>query len=136
MRIAIALILSCIFTSNCFAHHDLSEDADLGNLNVFGGTVTKVEWMNPHVKIHVQARTTYASTTGWTIEADSPNALLRRGISRATLFEMRDINFAVYRSLSKACSSECHGYGLNLTTSTGRVVILHTALNELLTKLH
>jgi len=49
------------------------------------GTVTKMEWINPHAWIYLDVKGTDGTVTNWMVEAGAPNALLRRGWTKASL---------------------------------------------------
>lgn len=67
------------------AHHAFAAEFD-GNRPVeFSGSVTKVEWINPHVWIHVDVDKDDGTTEAWAFEAGTPNVLFRRGFTRRSL---------------------------------------------------
>ena len=49
------------------------------------GTVTKMEWINPHTWIYMDVKKDDGSVDEWMIEAGTPNTLLRRGFTKASL---------------------------------------------------
>lgn len=72
--------------SRAAAHHSFAAEFDAAKPFNLTGTVTKVEWQNPHAWLHidvVDANT--KKVTNWAVELNSPNALLRVGWSRNTL---------------------------------------------------
>jgi hypothetical protein len=58
---------------------------DTRKLVEFHGTVTKVEWINPHTWIHVAIKALNGTMEEWRIEAGTPNVLLRRGLTKESL---------------------------------------------------
>lgn len=67
------------------AHHAFSAEFDASKPVLLKGTVTGVEWVNPHVWIHVDVQTAGGKTEPWAIEAGTPNVLFRRGITKQSL---------------------------------------------------
>lgn len=67
------------------AHHAFSAEFDASKPVLLKGTVTGVEWVNPHVWIHVDVQTAAGKTEPWAIEAGTPNVLFRRGITKQSL---------------------------------------------------
>ena len=66
-----------------WAHHAFAAEFD-GNKSVtVEGTLTKVQWSNPHGWIYVDAPDKNGKLVNWAIEFGSPNALLRRGLRKS-----------------------------------------------------
>jgi hypothetical protein len=62
-----------------FAHHAFSAEFDVKKPITLKGTVTKIEWMNPHAWIYVDAKTDSGAVEQWQFETGAPIELLRRG---------------------------------------------------------
>ena len=67
------------------AHHAFAAEFDANKPVKFRGTVTKMEWINPHAWIHIDVKGDDGKVTPWMIEAAAPNALLRRGWTKNSL---------------------------------------------------
>ncbi len=67
------------------AHHAFAAEFDANKPVEFSGTVTKVEWINPHVWIHLDVQKDDGTTEPWAFEAGTPNVLFRRGFTRQSL---------------------------------------------------
>ncbi len=67
------------------AHHSFSAEYDRSKSVTLKGTVTKVEWMNPHARFYVDVKDDKGSTTNWEFELGSPNGLMRSGWTRNSL---------------------------------------------------
>ena len=61
-------------------HHSFAADFDITKSVTLIGRVTKIEWMNPHVHISLEAK-----DGPWTVEMGSPNGLRERGWTSKTL---------------------------------------------------
>jgi hypothetical protein len=66
-------------------HHAFSSEYDENKLVTLKGTVTKIEWMNPHAKFFIEVVNPDKSVTNWEFELASPNSLTREGWDRHTL---------------------------------------------------
>ncbi len=67
------------------AHHAFAAEFDADKPIKFKGTVTKMEWINPHAWIHIDVKADDGTVTNWMIEAAAPNSLLRRGWNKSSL---------------------------------------------------
>lgn len=88
MRLA-TLVLSAagylLATAAANAHHAFATEFDVNRPVEFAGKVTKVELINPHSWIHVDVVDASGKAVSWMIEGGSPNALVRRGITKASI---------------------------------------------------
>ncbi|NIP94823.1 MAG: hypothetical protein GWO24_15800, partial [Akkermansiaceae bacterium] len=67
------------------AHHAFSAEFDANRPVHFQGTVTKVEWINPHAWIHMDVKMDDGTTERWMIEGGNPHNLFRRGFSKEVI---------------------------------------------------
>jgi len=67
------------------AHHAFAAEFDSQQPITLRGTVSRVEWINPHTWIHVDVKEDSGKTIEWMIEGGTPNTLLRRGVDRNSL---------------------------------------------------
>ncbi len=70
-----------------FAHHSFAAEYDVKKPVTLKGTVTKVEWTNPHARFYIDVKDESGNVTNWNLELASPNVLVRNGWSRHTLKE-------------------------------------------------
>jgi len=89
MRLGKILLFSgtaCVLAAAAaHAHHAFSTEFSVDHPVEFEGTVTKVELINPHSWIHVEVEDENGEKVTWMIEGGSPNALVRRGITKASI---------------------------------------------------
>jgi hypothetical protein len=67
------------------AHHSVSAEFDRTKPITFTGTVKKVEWMNPHIYTHIEAKDASGKVMVYHVEGGAPNALFRNGWRPDTL---------------------------------------------------
>lgn len=70
-----------------WAHHSFAAEYDSSKPITVVGTVTKVEWTNPHARFYVTAKDDSGKVTDWNFELGSPNVLIRQGWKRTSLKE-------------------------------------------------
>ena len=85
-----------------YAHHSFAAEFDANAPVTLHGTITKLEWINPHSWLHVDVKNADGTTTPWMIEGATPNTLLRRGFTRDTVKTGTEITIVGYRAKSGA----------------------------------
>src|SRR5262245_51817530 len=67
------------------AHHSFAAEFDRSKPITLKGTVTKVEWANPHARFYIDVKDDSGKVNNWDLELASPNGLMRRGWTRNSL---------------------------------------------------
>ena len=67
------------------AHHGFAAEFDTSKRLNLKGTVTKLEWKNPHTWFYVDVKDDDGTVSNWGFEMSSPNVLLRKGWTRDSL---------------------------------------------------
>jgi len=82
----LAFILIVALTAPILAHHSVSAEFDSTKPVTLTGTVTNVDWMNPHTYVFVDVNDASAGKARtWACELTSPNELARRGFTRGSI---------------------------------------------------
>jgi hypothetical protein len=92
----------------------------------FHGTVTEVEWINPHTWIHVAVKASNGTMEEWRIEAGPPNVLRRRGLTKESLSIGRDIIVGAYPLKNGLLVAR----GRELTLPDGRTISIGSTSND------
>jgi hypothetical protein len=67
------------------AHHSFAAEYDANQPLTLKGTVTKIEWTNPHARFYISVKDEKGALTDWNLGLASPNGLVRNGWTRKTL---------------------------------------------------
>ena len=123
-KLAVAIAVFGLFLSAAtvplLAHHAFAAEFDAKKPVKFEGTVTKMEWTNPHVWIHVDVKTPTGTVEKWAFEAGTPNVLFRRGFTKNSLLPGTKIIVDGYR----AKDGSRRANGRDLTFADGRKLFL------------
>src|SRR6185436_5035083 len=83
--LTIAAASAILATGAASAHHSFAAEFDRSLPVTVTGTVTKVEWMNPHARFYIDAKDDQGKIVNWDFELASPNGLMRRGWNRNSM---------------------------------------------------
>ena len=97
--VAVTLVL---VTVPIAAHHAFSAEFDATKPVALRGTITKMEWINPHAWIHLDVTNEDGTVESWMIEAGPPGALVRRGWSRDSVVLGTEVLVEGYQALDGA----------------------------------
>lgn len=102
------------------AHHAFSAEFDASKPVKLRGTVTKMEWVNPHSWIHIDVMEPDGKVTSWMIEGGPPTGLIRRGFTKTSLPAGTEVVIEGFRA--KDDSNRANGR--DITFSDGRKLFM------------
>ena len=79
------LAISVVFTQQTSAHHSFDGEFDRNKPIRLSGTISKVEWTNPHGRLFIHVKEPSGTMATWEIEMSNVNSMLRSGWTRNTL---------------------------------------------------
>ena len=108
-----------------YAHHSFAAEYDEKKVIVLKGTVTRFDWLNPHVRFYVDVKDDKGNVTNWDLELMSPNTLTRAGWDRHALKVGDQVTVTAY--LAKDGSTRANARG-NVTLADGRKIFAGDAV--------
>jgi hypothetical protein len=118
--IAVAGLLLAAAAAPVWAHHAFAAEFDAAKPVKLKGTVTKVEFINPHSWFHIDVKGPDGKVVSWAIEGGTPNTLFRRGVTKNSLPIGTELLVDGYQS--KDGSNRANGR--DITFPDGRKVFL------------
>ena len=113
---ACAAGLLSLSSAPAVAHHAFGAEFDANQPIQLEGTVTEMEWINPHAWIHLDVTRPDGSVEKWMVEGGPPNSLVRRGFTKNSLLPGTDIVVDGYQAIDG--SNRANGRNLTLPDGT------------------
>lgn len=113
---AFALAVGLLAAGAAQAHHAFSTEFDVNRPLDLTGKVARVELINPHSWIHIDVTDDAGNTVTWMIEGGSPNALVRRGVTKNSIPVGSELHVIGYQ----ARDGSNKGVGRDITFADGR----------------
>jgi uncharacterized protein DUF6152 len=99
---AVGALLVAATAPQALAHHSFAAEFDANQPVELHGTITKMEWINPHSWLHIDVKNADGTKTEWMIEGATPNTLLRRGFTREAVKAGTEITIIGFRAKNGA----------------------------------
>lgn len=115
-HLQLLILLAMMTPINATAHHAFSQEFSVDLPVELTGIVTQVEMINPHSWIHIAVTSDNGDIEDWMIEGGSPNALFRRGITKASIPIGSELDVFGYQARDKSFRA----VGRDINFSDGR----------------
>ena len=102
VRVIAVLVVGMVGTllggASLLAHHSLASQFDEGKPLTLQGVITKVDWVNPHVWVYIDAKDTSGAVEQWTLETLPPATLRKGGLRSDMLGKGQTVTVLAYRA--------------------------------------
>ena len=114
-----ALIVFAILSAagSLWAHHSPSAEFDMTKRFTLAGTLTKVDWINPHIVLDIEAKGGGGKVDNWKFESNPPSWFRRVGVARTDF--AKAIGQTVTVEAVRAKDGTLYGYMQKLTLADG-----------------
>ena len=118
--LAVAALMLVFVGDSARAHHAFAAEFDATKPVRLRGTITKMEWINPHAWIHIDVKKNSGPAEKWMIEGGTPNTLLRRGFTKTSVAIGTEIIVDGYQAKDGSLKAN----GRDLTLPDGRKLFM------------
>ena len=115
---------SVLLNTHTQGHHAFSSEFDIDKPISLRGTITRMEWVNPHTWLHMTATIEDGTIQEWMLEGGTPNTLLRAGLTQQILLPGTEILVRGYQSKDPDCIPKCRGSGRDITFTDGSNIFM------------
>ena len=119
---AAAFALAVLVTGTAWAHHNMSAAFDLNQRFTETGTLTQLDWRNPHIYVSVDVQSEEGQVAPWSFEGPSPGSFRARAIDKSDF--ANSIGQTVTVEASRARDGSLSGLIRQITLADGTVVPL------------
>ncbi len=109
-----------------FAHHSFAAEFDANQPVTLKGTLTKMEWVNPHGWVYLDVKNADGKVVSWKIETGAPNALYRRGLRKEDFPVGAEVTVKGYRTKNGTPTANAR----TITLSDGRELFSGSSGND------
>ena len=93
-----ALAATVLTGASLSAHHSFAAEFDINKPITLQGTVTKIEWVNPHVYVYLDVKDASGKVTSWSLSSLGPAAARRAGVTRANFGQGQTVTINGYHA--------------------------------------
>jgi hypothetical protein len=120
-------VATVALTAPAVAHHAFGGEFDAKRPILLKGKVTRVQWVNPHVWIHIEVTKGDGTTEEWMVEGGSPNTLTRLGVTAESVKVGTELVVDGYQARDP---SLLRANGRNITYPDGSQILLGSSRNN------
>jgi Family of unknown function (DUF6152) len=97
-KLRLSLTVMLLFAAPVLAHHAFTAEFDSSKPVDVEGTITKLDWQNPHILIHVDGKDETGKVTNWSISSFGTGNMHRAGLTQERLAPGTYVKIRAYRA--------------------------------------
>jgi hypothetical protein len=113
----VILLALSVLSPPAAAHHSTTAEFDVAHRMTLTGTLTKVDWVNPHIVVFLSAKSSAGAAEAWRFESNPPAWFRRVGVSRADF--AKAIGQTITVEGNRAKDGSLYGYLVKVTFADG-----------------
>jgi hypothetical protein len=98
MKVASGLVALILFVLPVWAHHATAAQYDVSTTITLKGTISRIDWTNPHIHVYIDVKMENGNSESWTVEFPSPGAIIVAGLSKQLLVPGTPLTLEAYLS--------------------------------------
>ena len=106
------------------AHHAFAAEFDANRPIELRGTITGMEWVNPHSWVHIDVKKPNGTVEQWMVEGGPPTTLLKRGLTKKSLQIGAEVVGRGFQSKDGSCKPACRANGRDISFTDGRKLFM------------
>jgi len=118
------VLLLILTVARVQAHHAFAAEFDANKPVKLKGTVTSMEWVNPHSWLHIDVKKTDGTVEKWMVEGGPPTSLLKRGFTKKSVVIGSEVVVEGFMSKDHACRPICRANGRDITFTDGQKLFM------------
>ena len=117
-NIILALLAAGVLGASqpALAHHAFAAEYDSDKPVTLTGTLTRMEWVNPHGWIYMETKEPDGTVKHWTVETSGPSQMSRRGLKKTDFVDGMPLQVKGYQGIK----DQAHANGRTLVLTDGR----------------
>ena len=120
LKAVVAVAVTLVLSAPVSAHHSLASQFDEAKSLTLQGVITKVDWINPHVYLHLDVRGKDGAVEQWALETLPPGTLRRGGLRSDMLGRGQTVTVLAYH----ARNGENLAFLRKITFADGKEVVV------------
>ena len=131
ISIGVVALLAIIGGGPALAHHSVPGSFNVDKVIVIKGTVSKIDWINPHIYIYLDVKAKDGTVTTWKVETLPTNHMRRAGITKASILDEAKAGEVTIHAYPGLADGRSNAFLLRITYPVGHFVHIYGDEDEI-----